>query len=308
MLKSTDYLKVVAILLAFVLAWALSFVLSLVGLRYVPPTTLVFMRFAIASLFMLAIFGRRPFLSVKGATPLDIIFFFLASLSGVTLSYLLPVIKRLGLAPGGSDTVFLMNLAPVFLVLLLFAFRGEKVSLGKVAGTAAAVLGMIAIVANWERPSSFSLFSRFAFEESLILLSAIAFAIFAFAGKKLIEKYTPSTSAALTVWLGTILLFPLALRIDGPAALARIPSQAWIIILILGTVSSALAILLFYDALARVEASKAASFLFLTPIFITLMIKLESTFGLLLPSPLFVDQIIVGSILVIVGVIAIWTG
>lgn len=266
------------------------------------------MRFGIASLFMLAIFGRRPFISVKGATPLDIFFFFVAGLSGVTLTYLLQVIKRYAMAPGGSDTVFLMNLAPIFLIPLLFAFRGEKVSLGKLAGPAAAVLGMMAIIANWERPSSFSPFSRFTFEESLILLSAVAFAIFVFAGKRLVEKYPPSTSAALTVWLGTILLFPLALRIDGPATFTRIPSQAWIIILILGTISSALTILLFYDALARVEASKATSFLFLTPIFITLMIKLESTFGLLLPSPLFVDQIIVGSILVIVGVIAIWTG
>jgi drug/metabolite transporter (DMT)-like permease len=267
------------------------------------------MRFAIASAFMLAIFGRRPFVAVKGAPPLDIFFFLLAGLSGVTLTYLLPVIKRFGLAPGGSDTVFLMNLAPIFLIPLLLVFRDEKISLGKGAGVAAAVLGMIAIVANWERPSSFAPFARFFVEEVLVLLSALSFAVFVLAGKRLVEKYSPSVCSALTVWLGTIFLFPLAMRIDGPATFARIPSQAWTIILILGIISSALAILLFYDALARVEASKATSFLFLTPIFVTLMIKLEPVFGALtLPSPLFVGPIIVGSFLVVAGVIAIWTG
>lgn len=302
-----DYLKTIAILIAFVLTWTLSYVLTIVGLKYIAPTTFVLVRFAIASLFMLAIFGRRPIQFLKKASRLDIFLIFLAAISGVVLTYLLQVIRRYSNAPPGSDIVFLQNVAPIFIFILVVAFRMEKLTLGKVAAMAAAVLGMIIIVANWEKPSSFSPFSRFSFEEGLILLSAISFAIFAFAGKKVVERYPPSAVAAVTVWLGTLLLFPLANRIDGFGAVLKISFQGWLIALILGILSSALSILLFYDALARVEATKVGSALFLTPIIITLLVKLERVFGLaFFPSPLFVFPIIVGSVLVFIGVVALW--
>ncbi|MDI6821789.1 MAG: DMT family transporter [Actinomycetota bacterium] len=302
-------------LTAFIFTWALSFLLTIIGLDSIPKATFIASRFFIATIFLLALIGssrlsQREFIKNIRSLMVDrssLINFLSASFAGVTLAQLFQVIERYSYAPPASDVCFLLNTAPIFIFIFSFFLLYEKINFGEIVGASASLLGMICIVANWERPSTFSPFTRFSNLEIWILLAAILWAIFTVMGKRIIAKYDPLTATTVTIVLGTIPLIPFALYREGTAFL-RIPTGGWMLILILGVVCSAISYLLWYQALSLVEASKVGSFLFITPVFLTFLIEIEKRIGLWGICPMVMTPVIVGSILVLVGVFIIWLG
>lgn len=312
-----------------------------------PRATLTASRFLLASLFLGLMYGKKAIETIKAASLSDLILLVSTGISGVAMTHFFQVARRYGFAPSASDAAFLLNLVPVFVVIFALLSRLEKPSLGKLAVVGAGTLGMITILTNWEKPSSFSPFSLFRFEETLLLSSAFFLALFVVGAKKLVErqfstrpdyrrgslehdygsrqartllyssseraegkrveKYSPTVLATLAVWAGTIPLVILALVTDGPLAAFSVPIDGWIVVIILGTLSSALFFLLFFDALALTTASQVSSAFFLTPTVITVMIVFERLLGFqTMPSPLFVLPIVIGSFLVVLGVVSLW--
>ena len=79
-------------------------------------------------------------------------------------------------APSGSEVLFFTTAAWGALAVVAASLAMRRPSLMQVAGAAAGLLGAATVVANWERPSSFSPFVKFPGLEVGMLLAGVAFA------------------------------------------------------------------------------------------------------------------------------------
>lgn len=291
-------------LIAFVATWALSFLLTILGLNRIPYATLTALRILIAVLFLLPFFLKRSFhLKFSKADWLD---FSLLALFGVVLAQLFQVIYRYSYAPPATNVLFLLNLAPAIILVLSAFVLSERMTFPKVIGVAMGVLGMVSILANWERPSTFSPFSRYPKEEMFILLAAFCWALFTVHARKVLKRHDPITVTYITLGLSLIPVLILAMARDGLKVIQTISSADWLVVLLLGVVCTAVAYLLWYHVLTEVEASKAGASLLLTPVFLTALMAVERRIGFFGTSPIVVVPVITGIILILAGVGVTW--
>ena len=98
----------------------------------------------------------------------------LTGAAGFALAPWLVMANRYTDAPPGSEVVFLTTAAWGAMIAVALAF-GSRERISRAGGAVLALAGAAALVANWERPSSFSPFVRFQREESLMLLAGLLF-------------------------------------------------------------------------------------------------------------------------------------
>ncbi len=301
MLSESD-LKALLLLIAFVFIWSFSILLMFVGIRALPALVLVTARAIIAAVFMLIFFGKFSGLKFDRAS---IIYLGLAGLLGITIAPLFQVIRQFSYAPSASDVVFILSLAPVFILIGSFIFL-EKPTFEKIMGTSIALLGMVCILANWEQPSSFAPFFKFLDNEVWMLGSAIAWAGFTIIGKKLVEKYEPATAATLVIAVGTVPLIFISSTEGSIVQVLQFHSSNWFIVTLLGIFGTAIATILWFKALAEVDPSKVGAIMFLTPVLITLPTTVERNIGIWGITPMMTLPVIVGAVLVVVGIGLVW--
>ncbi len=80
-------------------------------------------------------------------------------------------------APSGSEVLFFTTAAWGALAVIAASLSTRRSSLVQLAAVSAGLLGAATIVANWERPSSFSPMVKFPTLEAGMLLAGVAFAI-----------------------------------------------------------------------------------------------------------------------------------
>jgi drug/metabolite transporter (DMT)-like permease len=290
-------------------------VLTIVNIKQAPAATAVFAVFLMASIFSALFFGStaskvaRKIITGFGRTAeakQDALTILVIGLSA-GMSFFLQAAKRSAFAPSGSDVAFLLSFAPLFAIILAGLTKSERTWF-KAAGSAAALLGTIAIVGNWERPSSFSPFSLFAFDESLVLLSALAMAVCALLSKRLLERYSVTALATLALWIATCMAAVISAAFDGPAAILKITADGWLILAIASVFSIILGIFSLFDLLSTQSISRSISALHLLPILVTALIGIEKVFGFAyMATPFEWAPIIVGSIVTLAGTALLWS-
>ncbi|MBB6097808.1 DME family drug/metabolite transporter [Deinobacterium chartae] len=101
--------------------------------------------------------------------------------------------------------------------------------------------------------------------------SALGYAVFVLAGRTLADRHDPLSVTAPAFGVGALLLLPLA----GPSGVAVVlPAEGWAIVLYLGALPTALAYLLFMDALRVTSATLASTVTLLEPLVSTLLAAL----------------------------------
>ncbi|MFA5866616.1 MAG: EamA family transporter [Actinomycetota bacterium] len=308
-------LKTFFIWLLFAVAWALGVTLTFLTWNIAPPAAGVAVQFVSAAVILGLFYsrhtsrlldelikdwkeGRRkePSLAIAMALSLG-------------LGYLLMVVKRYSYAPSGSDVVFLLETIPIFVVVIAWLSKAEKPTLGMMAGSAAALLGGIAVVGNWERPSSFSPFSRLPFEETILVLSAALVAWFIVLLWRQAKTRPVADLTTLTVWLAVPVLLVAAIGFNGVRGFLAITPEGYAILAATGAIGVALPIFLLSKLAKRLPASTASSAIFLSPVIITLLIGVEqSVGGGFLPTPFLWVPIVVGCLISVTGVTAVWKG
>lgn len=284
-------LPYIALLIAH-LIWGINFVVAKLTLEEIPPSSLAFLRFAIASLFLAPFFIAEskkvsikkedlPALIAAGVfiITLNIIFFFegIVRTTAINASVITLVIPMISVLAGWwflKEKVFLINLAGIFIGLM-----GALI----IIGIPELILG---------EQSLTTLFGNF-----LILLASVSFVVGSIFSRQMLKKYPSLTVTAIAFMVGTVTFFIPALKeylLD-----ATWPTRVGMIgifgIFYMALLSSISAYLLFEWGLAKTNVSQAQLFQYIEPF-------IAAFFAVLILSEQITVSFIVGAVLIGAGV------
>ncbi len=229
--------------------WGIAFTAIKYAVYFISPISIATLRFAIADvLFAFSI------LKGKRIDSKDLPSTFILGLFGVTVYHICLNVGEIYVSSGVASLI--IALAPVFVLFLSWMFLNERINLWKIGGTLIAFFGVTLI----SEPSYANMFGI-----TLILVSAVAAAIYTTLGKKLMRKYDAVTLTSNAMVLGSIPLFfflPFSLT-----DLLNSPTPELVFsILFLGLFSTYFGYIGWYYFLAKEEASKASVFLLAIPV------------------------------------------
>lgn len=244
-------------LAAAVAVWGTSYPVTRYALRFVPPYTLAFLRYALAALFF-AVFmrGRLRIPAREAGTVL---------LLGLTGGLGFAALMNLGMGrTTGVSGSLLSGAPPLITALLAAAILKEPLRAWKLAGLSAGIAGIICItvssfLAGGDGTGAFK-------GDLLVFASQVCWAVYTVTGKRAAGRMGGAVAGAWGVIAAAGMLFPPALA---EAALGR-PCAAGAgavgSLLYLSIFNTALAYILWNKALDTVDASTAAGFQFIQPL------------------------------------------
>ena len=244
-----------------VVFWGLSFVATKAVVAEVSPTTLIFSRAGIGSLFLCAtlVLRGQPALPPRDSLgPLALMGFV-----GVAFHQLLQA-HALTLTSAVSAG-WLIGLIPVWSALLAAVLLRERFGPRKVGGLLVGFTGAVLVVTRG-RLEGHLLALPSTRGDLLVLASTLNWAIYTVLGHGTIRRLGPTRATAGTMLLGWLMLAPLFVSRAGWSEYARLSPTGWCALLFLGVAASALGYLFWYGALERVEASRVAALLYLEPL------------------------------------------
>ena len=253
------------------------------------PLDLGFLRFLTATpiMIILLLLRRKKSTIPRKELPSLIIL----GLTGVTFLY---VFQFLGiLYTTASASSVLINTNVIFIAILSLIIFKEQYTKKKTIGIFLSFLGVIIIIFSNIQNEHASWDSLFVIGCVLILLSAFCWAIYSIVGKRLLATYDSLTVTTYGFILGTVMYIPFII-FSIPSTIQTITWNGWIAVLYLAIFCSVFGYLGWYYALQRTDASKAAVFLNLIPLFTILLSLIYGE----IPTPIFLG----GAILIILGV------
>jgi drug/metabolite transporter (DMT)-like permease len=230
------------VLLALACCWSSTYPLTKIGLEAIPPITFISVRSLVAAIFLLAI------LRIRGIRmPTDFAawkMFAFQQLINSTIPFLMITWAQLYVP--ASSTVVLASTTPIFAFVITWAItRHEPATLLKLAGAILGLAGTGVIIGL----DAIQGLGTEIVAEMAILLATISFACATIFGLRL-SDYDPMVVAAGSLLFGGLILLPPSLIIDQPWTLHP-TFQAIVATIVMGIVSSALGLMLFYVCLGR---------------------------------------------------------
>lgn len=244
--------------LAFVAVvfWGISFVATKAALDEVSPITLIFSRFAIGSLLLLAIVRELPPRSAWA--PLALMGFVGVFIHQMLQSYALTMTSA-------ATTGWLIGITPIWSAVLAAIVMRERFSLWKIVALTGGFAGVLLVVTRGDfSPQIFGLPSTKG--DLLILLSTINWAVYSVIGHATIRRLGPRRATTGAMLFGTLMIAPFFIARAGWRELPRLSVTGWSAVLFLGIGCSALGYLFWYGALEQLEVSRVASLLYAEPL------------------------------------------
>lgn len=278
-------------LLAVVLLWSTSHILTKAVYTQITPLALTFARFALITGLAFAVLLVRGRPGARGLDRADLPRFIAAGLAGYTIQ---PLCYALGLdLTSPFSSALLIATVPIISVVIL-AFGGESTCARAWLGLAIALIGVI-IFLSGKRDGGSSLMG-----DLLSFGAAISFAIFGIVSRPLVHRYPPETYTAYSLLAGTIPL----LLVTTPGMLAQdwseISPGGWLSVLYTVIFPVYVAYMLWNWGIARRGVAAATSFQLLVPIASGVLsaIVLHEAFG---PMKLIGAAVVMAGLIVVRG-------
>jgi drug/metabolite transporter (DMT)-like permease len=239
--------------------WGASFVATKAVVGEISPLALVFARTGLATIFLTAVLALRgePPLPPGSATgPLALMGLVGVAFHQVLQAYALTLTTAV-------NTGWLIGLTPIWSALLSAFVLRERFGPAKLLGLALGFAGALLVVT---RGAAVSLALPSTRGDLLILASTLNWAFYTVLGHGTLRRLGPTRATAGAMGFGWLMLLPVLVYAGGFREYARLSATGWAGILFLGIACSALGYLFWYGALARLEASRVASFLYLEPL------------------------------------------
>jgi drug/metabolite transporter (DMT)-like permease len=267
------------------------YVVSKVTLAHIPPFTLLWLRYLVASAVLLLLVARqgqleplgrnwRPFLAIG----------FVGYFLSVGLQF---VGTRLSTAHMGA---ILTSASPAFIVIFARVMLGEKLTLRKVASVLLASAGVLVVV-GWQGNGQES---HGALAGNLALIgAALTWALLSVLARRASRDHPPLVITTYAI-LWAILFATPAMVLEWrylPVSGLELP-LIWLAVLYLGVVSTAGAFYLWNKGMQLVEAGTGSLFFFLQPV-------VGSLLGWLLLGEELSPSFFQGGLLILAGVLLV---
>ncbi|HEY4385082.1 MAG TPA: EamA family transporter [Ktedonobacteraceae bacterium] len=235
-----------------IFCWASAFVGIRVGLHGYSPTHLALLRYITASL-VLALFAgvkRMPLPHWRDLPGLA-----LTGVVGIALYNIALNTGEVSVSAGISS--FLVNTAPIITAGLSMVLLRERLRIWGWIGILICILGASLTTLNTGEGIHFSLGALF------VLCAALAQGLYFVWQKPYLARYSALQCTTYAIWTGT-----LALLVFSPGLVTNMRTASWsetVAVVYLGVFPAALGYVTWAYALARIPATRAASFLYLVP-------------------------------------------
>lgn len=271
-----------------VILWGMSFVATKAALREVSPVTLIFVRFAIGVVLLLAIVRALP---PRDAWPA-------LALMGFVGIFVHQMIQSYALTMTSAvHTGWLIGLTPIWSAILSAILLREHLGGVKIAGLCGGFAGALLVLTHGDF-SARLLALPSTKGDLLILISTVNWAIYSTIGHKTIRAVGPRRATAGAMLCGVVMLAPFFAVQAGWRELPHVSTIGWVAILFLGIGCSGLGYLFWYSAIETIEVSRVSALLYLEPLvtFVTALLLLHETVNAL---TVIGGAIVLGSVLVV---------
>ncbi len=292
MIKSTAAWLTICLI---TVAWASSLILAKIAfLEGLTPIIFVALRYTIACPFLIvAVYMSRRRSRLRGDIRSNWRVILLAGLTGPFLSQ---VLQYIGLSmTTAGETILLLNMSPVFAVLMAAPVLKEKITSEKIGGLFLAAIGAGLIVLGGA-PLNDAFDPLHLLGNAIVIVSTFLFAVNGIAGKMAIKSVDAVSLTLYSTLFAVPFIWLSATFTEDITVILQLSMSVWAIILWVGVVNTALAFILYYNAMNHIEASRIQIALNLITVWGVLMAFL------VLGEPLFALQL-VGGALTIIGVI-----
>ena len=247
-----------ALLITLSILWGGSFLFGKVAVAEIPPLTLAFFRVAIAAA-LLWVVARAASIAMP------------ATLSGWTPFLVLGVLNNVvpfslilwGQQDIGVGLASILNATtPLFTVVVANAFLAdERLTSGKVAGVLLGLVGVAVLVGL----DTLQGLGSHVWAQLACLGAALSYGFAVTYARRF--RGMPTTAVATgQLTASSLILLPIILIVDAPWALSMPSTNVWLSVLALGSVSTALAYILYFRIIETAGATNAALVTLLVPV------------------------------------------
>lgn len=239
-----------------VVFWGISFVATKAALREVAPVTLIFTRFAIGALVLLALVRRLPPRDSWGAL----------ALMGFVGVFVHQMLQAYALTmTTAMNTGWLIGLTPIWSAVLSAFLLRERMGFWKVIGLCTGFAGALLVVTRGNFGSSV-LGRPSTLGDLMILISTFNWAVYSILGHPTIRRLGPRLATSGAMLFGAAMLAPFFVASRGWRDYPRLSTTGWSAVLFLAVGCSALGYLFWYGALEHIEVSRVAALLYIEPL------------------------------------------
>jgi drug/metabolite transporter (DMT)-like permease len=205
----------------------------------------------------------RPWSSLPHISRNDLFALALLGIFGITLNQLLFAfgLQRTSVAHAS----LLSALAPIMVLLIAALIGQERITVGKLAGMLIAIIGVAILQMDPGKRTIATLAG-----DVIILLSALAIALYSIIGKHVTARHDIVTVNAVSYLAGLIALLPLLLPPRG-FSYAAVSAAGWLSLLYMAVFPSVLGYLIYCYALTHMPASRVSAFSYLQPLLATIL-------------------------------------
>ncbi len=274
-------------------AWSSSLIFAKLIFDEVGPIVFVALRYTLACPFLLVLTLQQNRKKNSGNLRKNWKILLVAGLSGPFISQ---IMQYIGLEmTTASDALLLLNLTPIFAVILAAPILKEKITLDKFIGLLIATIGVTLIVLN-SSPDIASINLQRILGDIIVIASTFFFAINGIAGK-IAVKYE---NVVMVTFYSTLFAVPFiwisAAILEDLTVLFRMSTVTWLVIAWVAIVNTVMAFILYYESMKYIETSR-----------VQITLNLIAVWGVLMSVLILHETItllqITGGILTIIGVV-----
>lgn len=254
-MKLSDWIM----LLALSLLWGGSFIFNKLALQGLPVLSIVAFRVVLAALILWAAVYLAGLRAPRSARVWR--WFLSMGLLNNALPFSLIVWGQTEVTVGLAS--ILNATTPLFIVGIAFFMPSEIITKGKVTGMLIGFLGVVVMLGS----GAFLDIGRNVIGQLAILCAAVSYACASIYGRRFhAAGIPPVVAAAGHVTMSALILLPVALIVDGPADLVGADISAWMSVVGLAVLSTAVAYVLYFRILASAGSINLTLVTFLMPV------------------------------------------
>lgn len=275
------------------IAWSSSLIFAKLIFDEVSPIVFVALRYTLACPFLLALTLQQNRKNKSGNLKKSWKVLLVAGLCGPFISQ---IMQYIGLnMTTASDALLLLNLTPIFAVILAAPLLKERITLDKILGLLLATIGVILIVMNTS-PENAAINVQRILGDIIVIASTFFFAINGIAGKIAVKYENAVTVTFYSTLFAVPFIWISAAILEDVTVLFRMSAFTWLVITWVAIVNTVMAFILYYQSMKYIEASR-----------VQITLNLIAVWGVLMSVLILHETItllqITGGFLTIVGVI-----